>query len=229
VLPSERKAANQNDVANIPTSLTPADESPSPHGPRECEPGRGYGAWGGVVRHAADRIEQSSPVAANAQGSRLRAADIGAPRPKPPLGRPSPKRRRCRRCLPKPTPRRARNSQKSARPATISRRAQAPRSARRSLGWSGGRSPRSRASHTPIRLKGVGGNWTFEALNVMVSNPKKEAAGTKMTSPARKIRRSEPIFWPTSRPSRTRRSRSQVRPGPRLRGAYNPKASSAQA
>jgi cytochrome c len=32
-------------------------------------------------------------------------------------------------------------------------------------------------------LKAVGGNWTWEALNVMVSNPKKEAAGTKMTYP----------------------------------------------
>ena len=32
-------------------------------------------------------------------------------------------------------------------------------------------------------LKSVGGNWTFEALNVMVNNPKKEASGTKMTFP----------------------------------------------
>jgi cytochrome c len=32
-------------------------------------------------------------------------------------------------------------------------------------------------------LKGVGGNWTFEALNVMVGSPKAEAAGTKMTFP----------------------------------------------
>jgi cytochrome c len=35
-------------------------------------------------------------------------------------------------------------------------------------------------------LKGVGGNWTYEALNVMVSNPKKEASGTKMTFPGEK-------------------------------------------
>ena len=35
-------------------------------------------------------------------------------------------------------------------------------------------------------LKGVGGNWTWEALNVMVSNPKKEASGTKMTFPGEK-------------------------------------------
>jgi cytochrome c len=32
-------------------------------------------------------------------------------------------------------------------------------------------------------LKAVGGNWTFEALNVMVGNPKTEASGTKMTFP----------------------------------------------
>jgi cytochrome c len=32
-------------------------------------------------------------------------------------------------------------------------------------------------------LKGVGGNWTFEALNVMVGSPKAEASGTKMTYP----------------------------------------------
>jgi cytochrome c len=32
-------------------------------------------------------------------------------------------------------------------------------------------------------LKGVGGNWTFEALNVMVGSPKAEAPGTKMTFP----------------------------------------------
>jgi len=32
-------------------------------------------------------------------------------------------------------------------------------------------------------LKSVGGNWTFEALNAMVTNPKKEAPGTKMTFP----------------------------------------------
>jgi cytochrome c len=35
-------------------------------------------------------------------------------------------------------------------------------------------------------LKSVGGNWTYEALNVMVSNPKKEASGTKMTYPGEK-------------------------------------------
>jgi cytochrome c len=35
-------------------------------------------------------------------------------------------------------------------------------------------------------LKAVGGNWTYEALNVMVSNPKKEASGTKMTFPGEK-------------------------------------------
>ena len=35
-------------------------------------------------------------------------------------------------------------------------------------------------------LKGVGGNWTWEALNVMVSNPKREASGTKMTFPGEK-------------------------------------------
>jgi cytochrome c len=35
-------------------------------------------------------------------------------------------------------------------------------------------------------LKGVGGNWTFEALNTMVSNPKMEASGTKMSFPGEK-------------------------------------------
>jgi cytochrome c len=35
-------------------------------------------------------------------------------------------------------------------------------------------------------LKAVGGNWTWEALNTMVSNPKKEASGTKMTFPGEK-------------------------------------------
>jgi cytochrome c len=35
-------------------------------------------------------------------------------------------------------------------------------------------------------LKAVGGNWTWEALNVMVSNPKMEASGTKMTFPGEK-------------------------------------------
>jgi cytochrome c len=35
-------------------------------------------------------------------------------------------------------------------------------------------------------LKGVGGNWTYDALNVMISNPKKEASGTKMTFPGEK-------------------------------------------
>ena len=32
----------------------------------------------------------------------------------------------------------------------------------------------------------IAGNWTYEALNVMVSNPKKEASGTKMTFPGEK-------------------------------------------
>jgi cytochrome c len=35
-------------------------------------------------------------------------------------------------------------------------------------------------------LKAVGGNWTYEALNVMVGNPKKEASGTKMAFPGEK-------------------------------------------
>ena len=35
-------------------------------------------------------------------------------------------------------------------------------------------------------LKAVGGNWTWEALNTMVSNPKMEASGTKMTFPGEK-------------------------------------------
>ena len=35
-------------------------------------------------------------------------------------------------------------------------------------------------------LKAVGGNWTWEALNVMVSNPKMEASGTKMAFPGEK-------------------------------------------
>jgi cytochrome c len=32
-------------------------------------------------------------------------------------------------------------------------------------------------------LKAVGGNWTYEALNTMVGNPKSEASGTKMSFP----------------------------------------------
>jgi len=35
-------------------------------------------------------------------------------------------------------------------------------------------------------LKGVGGDWTYEALNKMISNPKSEASGTKMTFPGEK-------------------------------------------
>jgi cytochrome c len=35
-------------------------------------------------------------------------------------------------------------------------------------------------------LKAVGGNWNYEALNTMISNPKKEASGTKMTFPGEK-------------------------------------------
>ncbi len=35
-------------------------------------------------------------------------------------------------------------------------------------------------------LKSIGGNWTWEALNTMVSNPKMEASGTKMAFPGEK-------------------------------------------
>lgn len=35
-------------------------------------------------------------------------------------------------------------------------------------------------------LKAVGGDWTYEALNTMVSNPKSEASGTKMSFPGEK-------------------------------------------
>ena len=35
-------------------------------------------------------------------------------------------------------------------------------------------------------LKSVGGDWTYEALNKMISNPKSEASGTKMTFPGEK-------------------------------------------
>jgi cytochrome c len=32
-------------------------------------------------------------------------------------------------------------------------------------------------------LKSVGGDWTYEAINKMITNPKSEASGTKMTFP----------------------------------------------
>jgi cytochrome c len=35
-------------------------------------------------------------------------------------------------------------------------------------------------------LKSVGGDWTYEALNKMISDPKSEASGTKMTFPGEK-------------------------------------------
>jgi cytochrome c len=35
-------------------------------------------------------------------------------------------------------------------------------------------------------LKGVGGDWTYEAINTMISNPKSEASGTKMSFPGEK-------------------------------------------
>ena len=35
-------------------------------------------------------------------------------------------------------------------------------------------------------LKAVGGDWTYEALNHMISNPKSEASGTKMAFPGEK-------------------------------------------
>jgi len=35
-------------------------------------------------------------------------------------------------------------------------------------------------------LKAVGGDWTYEALNKMVANPKSEASGTKMSFPGEK-------------------------------------------
>jgi cytochrome c len=35
-------------------------------------------------------------------------------------------------------------------------------------------------------LKGVGGDWTYEALNKMITDPKSEASGTKMTFPGEK-------------------------------------------
>jgi cytochrome c len=35
-------------------------------------------------------------------------------------------------------------------------------------------------------LKALGGNWTYEDLNKMISNPKSEASGTKMSYPGEK-------------------------------------------
>jgi cytochrome c len=35
-------------------------------------------------------------------------------------------------------------------------------------------------------LKGVGGNWTFELINKMITDPKSVASGTKMTFPGEK-------------------------------------------
>ena len=35
-------------------------------------------------------------------------------------------------------------------------------------------------------LKGVGGDWTYEAVNKMITNPKSEASGTKMAFPGEK-------------------------------------------
>jgi cytochrome c len=35
-------------------------------------------------------------------------------------------------------------------------------------------------------LKAIGGNWTYEAINTMITNPKSEASGTKMAFPGEK-------------------------------------------
>ena len=90
------------------------------------------------------------------------------------------RRRRCRRCSPRPTSKRANTTSRSARPATISRKARAPRSGRICGTWSGVRSRRSRASSIPIDLKKIGGDWTYDKLNAWITDPKAMAPDTKM-------------------------------------------------
>jgi cytochrome c len=47
-------------------------------------------------------------------------------------------------------------------------------------------------------LKGVGGNWTYEEINKMITNPKSVAADTKMTFPGEKDaqRRADILAYP---------------------------------
>ena len=75
---------------------------------------------------------------------------------------------------------------KSARPATISRRAQAAKIGPPLWGVVGRPIASVAGFAYSNSLKGVGGDWTYEAINKMITNPKSEASGTKMTFPGEK-------------------------------------------
>ena len=87
--------------------------------------------------------------------------------------------------LPKPTRKRASRTPKSARPAIISRRAQAQD---RPAAMGRRRPPIASVPGFAYSdsIKGVGGDWSYEALNKMIGDRKRMASGTKMAFPGEK-------------------------------------------
>ena len=183
-----RKAANQREQNKAPQASPNSlqlTKVPLANGPRECEPGRAFGARGGVVRHAAHRLQQSRLVAANPQGSRLRAADR-RPQPRPPRRQAEPEDAAARAA------RQGRRHEGRKRrqglrdlPQFQGRRRGQDRAAIFGAS-SAARSRRSRASPIPTRSKAIGGDWTYEKLNAWITDPKAMAAGTKMAFPGEK-------------------------------------------
>ena len=178
----ERKAANQLSKTNVPPgppNLTPADESPSSHGPRECEPVRAFGARGGVVRHAAHRLQQSPPVAANAQGSGLRAADVGAPAATAEAPKAAPE-------TPLPVLMAKADVTKGENDVKICATCHNfKEGAGAKIGpdlWNVvGRPVASFPGFVySDDLKKIGGDWTYDKLNAWIADPKAMAPGTKM-------------------------------------------------
>ena len=132
-----------------------------------------------------------------------------------PLLPPLPPRRHqshCRRCSPRPTRRRANNTRRCARRVTISRGRRSED--RPAIVGVAGR-PIASVPGFPYSnsLKAVGGNWTWEALNTMVSNPKMEASAQRWRSRAKRRAGRAEHFWPSPNPLSDSQSRSQSERG----------------
>ena len=163
----------------------PADESSSANGSCQCEPGLAGGAGVGIVRNAARRLQQPRHLAAKPRipgyalptsGPKTEAAAAPAGAPEVPLPA----------LLAKADAKKGEQYAKVCQTCHNFEKGAGPKIGPPLYGVVGRPVASVPGFAYSDSLKAVGGDWTYEKINKMITDPKSEAPGTKMTFPGRK-------------------------------------------